>query len=52
LLFVVIVIQTLLAGRRVTLLFAAKDPAHNHALALKQMLAARRRAPAGSRDGG
>jgi hypothetical protein len=52
LLFVVVVIRTLLAGRRVTVLFAAKDPAHNHALALKQMLAARRRAPAGSRDGG
>jgi uncharacterized protein YeaO (DUF488 family) len=31
-------LRSLAQKRRVTLLYAAKDPAHNHALALKEML--------------
>jgi uncharacterized protein YeaO (DUF488 family) len=31
-------LRTLARRRRVTLLYAARDPAHNHALALKQIL--------------
>jgi len=45
-------LQALVRARRVTLLFAAKDPAHNHALALTQMLGARPRARPRSRDDG
>ncbi len=44
-------LRALARRRRATLLYAAKDPAHNHALALKAMLGSRSRASARSRDG-
>ncbi len=39
-------LRALARRRRLTLLYAAKDPAHNHALALKAMLGSRSRASA------
>ena len=45
-------LAALVRTRRVTLLFAAKDLAHNHALALKQLLGARGRTRPRTRDGG